>query len=443
MIFKIRFLTDTGRTTMHKVYFRRLCVLVLALMLLPSLASAQEEQIELLWWDSYTEATGNLGAVTEELIAMYEAEHPNVDIVREVYAFQDMQTVMNTAMGSGTGPDIALYGSGAGFMGPLVDAGLLLPLDDYAEQYGWQDRLYPWVWDSTTFDGHIYAVGHELELIGFYYNQRIFEELGVTVPTTYEELVAVSEAAKAAGYIPIAYTNGGGWPAYHLFSSFANAAAGKETMDAVFANEARWTDEPFVQAIQMAFVDMNQAGYYIPSPNAVEYGDGNTLFYTEQSPMLHTGMWLYEPIMENAEFEVGFFPMPSINGNPPLPPGGLGSAVMISADTEHPDEAAAFLDLFFSDEAARMWFEEAKTIPPNDVDPADFELEPLFRGFADTIRAASTEGSAGLGYNIDVLTPPQFNTVMNEGFQAVLNGDRTPEEQAQALQAAWDDYYNQ
>jgi hypothetical protein len=52
----------------------------------------------------------------------------------------------------------------------------------------------------------------------------------------------------------------------------------------------------------------------------------------------------------------------------------------------------------------------------------------------DTIRASSTEGGLGLGYNIDDLDH-EFNTVMLDGFQAVLNGDRTPEDQAAALRS--------
>ena len=41
-----------------------------------------------------------------------------------------------------------------------------------------------------------------------------------------------------------------------------------------------------------------------------------------------------------------------------------------------------------------------------------------------------------MGVNIDVLTPEAFNTTMLDGFQAVLAGDRTPAEEATALQAA-------
>ena len=38
---------------------------------------------------------------------------------------------------------------------------------------------------------------------------------------------------------------------------------------------------------------------------------------------------------------------------------------------------------------------------------------------------------------MDVLAPPQFNDVMTNGFQAMLAGDKTPEQQAADLDAAW------
>jgi raffinose/stachyose/melibiose transport system substrate-binding protein len=210
-------------------------------------------------------------------------------------------------------------------MGPLVEADLLLPLDDYVEQYAWRDRIYPWTWDSTTFDDHVYAIGHELEMIGVYYNKDIFAELELEVPTTYEEFLAVCQAALDADYIPLAFANQPGWPAYHMFSSFANVLEGKEGMDEIFAGERPWTDEGIVQAIQMAFVDLNEAGYYTPSPNALNYDEGNQLFYSGQAAMHHTGMWLYGDIIANSDFEVGFFALPAIGDHPALPPGGMGS----------------------------------------------------------------------------------------------------------------------
>ena len=45
-----------------------------------------------------------------------------------------------------------------------------------------------------------------------------------------------------------------------------------------------------------------------------------------------------------------------------------------------------------------------------------------------------------MGYNIDVVTPDNFNTVMGDGFQAVLAGEKTPEQQAADLQAAMEEF---
>ena len=63
------------------------------------------------------------------------------------------------------------------------------------------------------------------------------------------------------------------------------------------------------------------------------------------------------------------------------------------------------------------------------------DVPELFRTVLVDV-SKSTEIGA-LGYNIDVLTPQNFNEVMWSGFQKVLNGSKSPAEQAQALQETW------
>jgi len=41
--------------------------------------------------------------------------------------------------------------------------------------------------------------------------------------------------------------------------------------------------------------------------------------------------------------------------------------------------------------------------------------------------------------HVDVLAPPEFNEMMLSGFQAILVGDKTPEQQAADLEAAWEE----
>jgi raffinose/stachyose/melibiose transport system substrate-binding protein len=396
--------------------------------------ASSAEPAELLLWHSFQEAQAE---ALETLVANFEAANPGVDVTTEYQDFENMKTIVKTALASGTGPDLVVYGPGAGFMGPLVEANLLLPLDEYSQHYGWGERIYPWTFESTSFDGKLYALGHELEFIGVYYNKAIFDELGVSEPTTYDEFLQIGEKAKEAGYIPLSFSNKPGWPAFHIFSAFANNLAGKEGMENVLFGDGSWTAPEFVQAIELPFVGLNQASFFPPSPNALDYEEGNNIFYSGQAAMHLTGTWLVSDMLDHAQdFEVGFFALPSIDGSVVLPPGGMGSAVMISAATQHPDEAAALLDSMFNAEAAQVWIEQGKVIPPIDVDPSGFELPGLFQFVIDTVRSNSTAGGLGLGYNIDVLTPPEFNTAMLDGFQAVLEGALTPQEQAEALQAA-------
>ncbi len=72
-----------------------------------------------------------------------------------------------------------------------------------------------------------------------------------------------------------------------------------------------------------------------------------------------------------------------------------------------------------------------------EVDTEGLEVTPLFKEVLEVLRSAAN-GETELGYNIDVLAPPQFNDTMQNGFQAILAGDKTAEEQAADLQAAWE-----
>ena len=67
-------------------------------------------------------------------------QNPNITITREAIQTDQMRDTVNTAISSGTGPDLIFYDAGPGYAGVLAEAGLLLPLDDYAAQYGWDER---------------------------------------------------------------------------------------------------------------------------------------------------------------------------------------------------------------------------------------------------------------------------------------------------------------
>ncbi|MDQ3765973.1 MAG: hypothetical protein M3346_01310, partial [Actinomycetota bacterium] len=155
-----------------------------------------------------------------------------------------------------------------------------------------------------------------------------------------------------------------------------------------------------------------------------------------EAAMLPTGTWLIPDLDELVQdFEVGFFPFPSIDGSSTSPPGGVGGGLFVAANTEVPEAAFEYLDYTMTKQSVERGIEVFNEIPAFQIDPSDYSVSPLFETVLDELSEATNPDA--YGYNIDVLTPANFNTVMFEGFQEVLNGTRTPEEQADALQDAW------
>jgi len=91
----------------------------------------------------------------------------------------------------------------------LVEAGLMLDLTDVAEANNWKEIVYPpSLLDACTVDGKIYCAPvniHSPEWL--WLSNKVYEDLGLPVPTTWTEFVASAPQVEAAGKIPLALGN--------------------------------------------------------------------------------------------------------------------------------------------------------------------------------------------------------------------------------------------
>lgn len=414
-----------------------LAVLLLAPAAIPRLAAAQEP-VEFRVWDQFT---GPDSEVVDQLYAMFMEQHPDVDIVREVIDFQQMQQTVNTALASGTGPDAVYYGTGPAYSGVLADAGLITSLEEMAEQYGWTDRVAAAALEQAEIDGELYALPLEIDLIGMYVNKDIMDENGWETPETIDEMIAFCGEAREAGYIPLAFSNNPGWSAFHQFTYASNNMIGPDAMRALlFDNEGSWDTPEQVQAIKNYFVDLRDAGCFSEDVNALTYDDGNALFFNGEAVLHPTGSWLIPDLTEQMpDANLEYVPFPALEGGQGrFWDSGLGSAWMISSQSVHQELAGEFLDFLISPEAAKIWAEQGDTPIPVQLDTETLDVSPLLRSVLEVLDQAARD-EIQLGYNIDVLAPAEFNDVMLNGFQAILAGDKTPEQQAADLQAAWEE----
>lgn len=91
----------------------------------------------------------------------------------------------------------------------LVQAGLMLDLTDVAEANNWKDIVFPpSLLDACTVDGKIYCAPvniHSPEWL--WLSNKVYEDIGIPVPTNWHEFVASAPQVEAAGKIPLALGN--------------------------------------------------------------------------------------------------------------------------------------------------------------------------------------------------------------------------------------------
>src|SRR5215208_5944722 len=407
--------------------FRPWLVALSAIALLFSLAAGPlltdvraQEPVELRIWDQFTESS--VSPAVDAIYAAFMEKNPNITITREAISSDQMRQTVNTAIASGTGPDIILYDAGPSYAGVLADAGLLLPLDDYAAQYGWKERVAAPAIEATTIDGMLYGMPLTTDLVGMYYNKTLLDQEGMTVPETLDDLVAFCGETTEKGYVPIAFGNNPGWEAFHQFSMTSNQMIGPEAMRALLMeDQGSWNTPEITKAIEAFFVTLRDAGCFPDDPAAITYEDGNSLFYGGEALLHTTGSWLTGEIEEQMpDTEIGFVPFPELEGGKGrVWISGVGSAWYITSSSQHPDEAAAFIDYLFSQEAAEKWIGVSRYFVPVDVDMTNIDIGPLNKHTIETLQTAGEEG-VQFGYNVDVLAPASFNEMMQNGFQAML-----------------------
>jgi raffinose/stachyose/melibiose transport system substrate-binding protein len=366
-------------------------------------------------------------------VTTYQTEHPGITVIRESVTGEVLKTIITTRLQSGD-VDLVSYGIGPTFAGLLYDSGLLASLDDAYAKYGWP--IYDWAKLQTQSAGVTYGVPDQIEAIGLFYNADLLSELGfANPPKTLDEFRAIADAAKAKGDIPIAFGNKDQWESLALFSIGTATAMGGKKIDQMLAGDARWDSPEVIGVLKLFFDDFVKNGYYPKQPNGIAYDDAQALFLSGKSPFFLTYTSVSPEITENAQFSAGFVPFPAITGSATPLAIGLGDGWFVAAKSEHPVETTDFLDWILKPERGKTQLEVFQTIPAYPIDTASIDVPPLYRAIIDQIVASADQDT---GHNIELLVSEAVVQEMYVGFQEVIDGRKSVEAEAAALQSAFD-----
>lgn len=399
------------------------------------------EKVTLLVWDQFGGA--DVSPAVDQIYASFMEQHPNIEIQREIVPLEQLRATARTALAAGAGGPDVLYHDVTPTR-ELIDAGLILNLDEYAAEYGWKDRLYATGLSWTTIENKLWGLGLESEFVGVFYNETLFAQEGLEVPQTLEEVLEFCQIATERGYVPLAHSQNPGWQNYFSFTMPLHNTVGVETMRSLlFEHQGRWDSDEIIQGVKTFYEEMKAAGCFVEDLNALDFAGAIDLFTSGEAFMLPTGTWVVSGLLEFAkENEVKMMPWFDLPGDVGrIYTMGMGSAYYIAANSAHPDEAALFLDYLFSEEAVDMWVEQASKIPPVAANTDAMDLAPLQEFVVETLEVAgSGEGDLELGWNVDLIVPEEFNEMLRDGFQAVWAGTKSVEQQMADLQAIWESH---
>jgi raffinose/stachyose/melibiose transport system substrate-binding protein len=325
-------------------------------------------------------------------------------------------------------------------MGAMVEAGLLLPLDEYTAAFNWGERFSASVASRNSFtedgktfgSGNLYGVSPTAEVVGVYYNKTLFEANGWVVPTTFDEFEALLATIKAAGVTPISFGSLDGWNAIHEFSAVQHLLVSLDYInDFTYGVNNVSFDIPENQqaaSVMQAWVD---SGYFTDGFAGIGYDDSNKTFKAGEGAMTITGSWLTGELLTDTDQEFGFFLLPGNPDQTRLAIGGVGVPFSIRKTTAQPDLAAEYLDWMISPRAAELWAGVGMLPAMPMADDAVVEVDPLF---TDTMIAWNTVNEENaVGHYIDWATPTFYDTIVAE-LQKLFGMVTTPAEFTAAVQ---------
>jgi raffinose/stachyose/melibiose transport system substrate-binding protein len=402
--------------------------------------------ITLTIWD---QESGPPSKVWDQLNAEFEAKYPNVTIKRVNRDFGELKTLLKLSISGPNAPDVVEANQGWPDMGQLVKAGLLVPLDNYAKAYGWDEKVSEnvravstWTPDGKEFGtGNLFGYTTMGEIVGVYYNKTVLSQLGIDgIPTTFAEFEQDLATAKQAGVTPIQFGNNDGFPGIHEYATIQDQMAPTSYLtDLIFGTEKNNLSFDTPQNVQAAATlqDWGQKDYFTPGFGGGGYDNSVANFAEGQGLFMITGNWIVGDLgADNPDF--GFFPLPPMTADgPPASTGGAGFPLAITVGSKHPDAAAAYIDWMNGDHAAELLLKAGQIPLASGVGGSSVEPGTVL---ADVVSTASNVSRANGIVPYEDWATPTFYDTLSAGVQELMGMRVTPQQFVNDAQQDYSDF---
>ncbi|MBP2447378.1 ABC transporter substrate-binding protein [Rhizobium leguminosarum] len=359
----------------------------------------------------------------------------------------EQQIVIDTQAGSP--PNIAVLPQ-PGLLADLASKGYLTPLGDdnskwIKDNYGAGDS---WVGYGTYKgkDGKeaFYAFPYKADVKSLvWYVPENFQEAGYKIPTTMEELHALTDQIVKDGGVPwcIGLGSGGatGWPATDWVEDIMLRTQPPEAYDKWTTNELKFTDPAVVAAIDEFGKFAKNEKYVdggVAAVASTDFRDSPKGLFAvpPKCYMHHQASFIPSFFPEGTKLgqDADFFYMPTFASHPELgkPVLGAGTLVSIAKDSK---TARAFIDFLKTPIAHEVWMAQSSFLTPYKGVSTEAYANPQMKKEGEILTSATTFRFDGSDLMPGKIGAGAFWTGMVD-----FVGGKSAQDAAGEIQSAWD-----
>ncbi|MGL5677162.1 MAG: carbohydrate ABC transporter substrate-binding protein [Cellulosilyticaceae bacterium] len=373
----------------------------------------------------------------EEVAAAFEKVNSNVEV--ELVMDKSLEDVIGPAMKAGDFPDVIHLATGrpAGLTETFVKEENMIDMTDMlsmtipGESGTVAEKLAGGFADNSITnpynDGKTYLAPMFYGPCGLFYNAGLFAEKGWEVPTTWDEMWALGDKAKAEDIALFTYPTTGYFDAF--FYALLNEVGGPEFFGrAMNYEEGIWQTPEATQAFEIV---TKLASYTHPTTPANANNDNfqknQQLILDNKALFMPNGNWVIGEMKDapRAEgFEWGFTALPAITSGGDRYSYTFFEQAWIPGGAENADLAKEFIAFLYSDEAAAIFAKVGAIQPINGIsDTLEGDMKVYYSIYDNGAKAAmgsfaATEPVEGVNIADDL-----FGTV-----NSIVTGDKTQEQ---------------
>ena len=410
-----------------------------------AVSAADETSVSLWTWSPITRTA-------EKMIDAFEKANPDIAIDYTNYNYNpEYLQALSAASASDNLADIV--GLQPGSLTQTY-SDYLIDLSDYAKAE-WGDD-WTSVYDNVTQsqlqlgnkdgdDGH-YILPIETQDIYVEYNKTLFEQLGLKVPTTYDELVEVSKTLRDNGYAPLFFGGADGWQHVNLLL-MCTSQISDTLFDECQNGEKAWTCDEMKQAMTNYKKLFDDGVMQDGSLSSTSYSDGTTLFLAGQAGMMLLGSWWAQEYTSEdvsdavANWDYDYFYLPALEEglSDSKAIGGVDFGYGITKNCENPDLAWKALVSFATGEGAQEIANDMNnhlSYPNIEPDTSAMVERDGLQNVVDEFNRSGKDIAAGLVNQR--IAEPTIETAIQEAMQGLIGGTYSVDEATQHIQDAQD-----